>query len=310
MPRSLNPAATGIATKSLTIALFAPSGLDPDASRALAATRYFESRGHRVVDTINFALREQRFAAADEVRLATLARVVDDPSIDVAIALRGGYGLSRLLPRIDFAVIAKAIGERGLRLVGHSDFTALNLALLATTGASSHAGPMAGFDFSTAPEPFTETHFWRALDGHIDVPFVTHSDDLAVDGPLWGGNLAMIISLIGTPWMPRVDGGILFIEDVSEQPYRVERMLLQLAYAGILGRQRAVVVGDFTEYSVAPVDHGYDMAAALAKAASVAGVPFVTGLPFGHVRRKATLLVGHPATLTVRDGQARLQQSR
>jgi muramoyltetrapeptide carboxypeptidase len=296
--------------QSLCIALFAPSGLDADASRATAATRYFESRGHRVIDTIDFVARHQRFAADDDGRLAMLARVVDDPAIDVAIALRGGYGLTRLLPRIGFDAIAKAVRGRGLRLVGHSDFTALNLGLLATTGASSCAGPMAGFDFSDTPDPFTETHFWSALAGRVDVTFETSAPDLAIDGPLWGGNLAMIASLVGTPWMPRVDGGILFIEDVNEQPYRIERLLLQLAQAGVLGSQRAVLVGDISGYAVASVDHGYDLAAALAYAASVAGVPFVTGLPFGHIRQKATLLVGRPATLTVRDGQARLEQGR
>src|ERR1700760_1931480 len=123
-----------------TIAIFAPSGLEVDATRIEAATRYFEGRGHRVVDTVDFASRQQRFAASDEGRLASIGRVVADPAVDVAIALRGGYGLSRLLPRIDFDAVAKAVRGRGLKLVGHSDFTAFELGLLATTGAPSLAG--------------------------------------------------------------------------------------------------------------------------------------------------------------------------
>jgi muramoyltetrapeptide carboxypeptidase len=291
-----------------TIALFAPSGLDADASRAAAATRYFEGQGHRVVDAIDFGARRQRFAGTDEERLAVIARVVADPAIDVAIALRGGYGLTRLLPRIDFRTMAAAVRGRGLRLIGHSDFTALELGLLATTGATSLAGPMAGFDFSAPPDPFAEARFWDALNGFVDFTFATPSPDLALDGVLWGGNLAMICSLVGTPWLPKIDGGILFVEDVNEQPYRVERMLLQLAQAGVLASQRAVVIGDFTEYSVTDADVGYDLPDALAYVQTVAQVPFVRGLPFGHVRRKATLIVGRPAALRVSAGEARLTQ--
>jgi muramoyltetrapeptide carboxypeptidase len=292
-----------------TIALFAPSGLDVDTTRADVATRYFEGRGHRVVDTIDFAAREQRFAASDDGRLASLARVVADPSIDVAIALRGGYGLTRLLQRIDFGAVAQAVRGRGLKLLGHSDFTALELGLLATTGAASLAGPMAGFDFGVEPDPFAEARFWDALDGHVDFTFATPSPQVAVDGLLWGGNLAMICSLLGTPWMPKVQGGILFIEDVNEQPYRIERMLLQLAQAGVLASQRALLIGDFTEYAITDADHGYDLAAALDYVSAKVGVPFVQGLPFGHVRRKATLMVGRPAALTVEAGTARLVQT-
>jgi muramoyltetrapeptide carboxypeptidase len=293
---------------ALTIAIFAPSGLDVDTTRAVAATRYFEGQGHRVVDMLDFGARDQRFAASDEGRNAAIERVVADPSIDVAIALRGGYGLTRLLPRIDFDAIAAAVRGRRLRLIGHSDFTALNLGLLARTGAASLAGPMAGFDFSAPPDPFAEARFWDALNGHVDFTFATPSPDLASDGVLWGGNLAMICSLIGTPWLPKVDGGILFIEDVNEQPYRVERMLLQLAQAGVLASQRAVVVGDFTEYEVTAVDYGFDMEAALAYVEATVKVPFVRGLPFGHVHRKATLMVGRSASLRVKAGEARLTQ--
>jgi muramoyltetrapeptide carboxypeptidase len=116
----------------------------------------------------------------------------------------------------------------------------------------------------------------------------------------------MVASLVGTPYLPKVDKGILFVEDVAEHPYRVERMLWQLHYAGILGRQRAVLLGAFTEYALAPNDGGYDLDAAVGRLREATDVPIYTGLPFGHVREKLTLPVGGKLALEVRDGAARL----
>ena len=188
------------------------------------------------------------FPATTPSDLRRLRAVVDDPAIDIAIALRGGYGATRLLPSVDFDAMAAAV-RAGKRFVGHSDFTALSLGLLARTGAVSFAGPMASYDFGgPSVDPFTASHFRRAMTAsRVDVEFVTpHTAALDVRGMLWGGNLAMLASLVGTPWMPQVDSGILFIEDVNEPPYRIERMLLQLLQAGVLDRQRLVLCGDFS----------------------------------------------------------------
>ena len=118
----------------------------------------------------------------------------------------------------------------------------------------------------------------------------------------------MLVSLIGTPWMPRVDNGILFIEDINEQPYRIERMLLQLHQAGVLERQRLILCGDFSGYKVAPYDRGYDVAAALDHIRTVTATPLVTGLPFGHCPQKLTLAVGAEAEVQVSGGRCRLRQ--
>jgi len=129
-------------------------------------------------------------------------------------------------------------------------------------------------------------------------------------GTLWGGNLAMVAHLAGTPYMPDVTGGILFLEDVAEHPYRVERMLYQLLHAGILARQRALLLGAFTEYALNANDAGYDLAAAIAHVRDRLTIPVYTGLPFGHVPDKLTLPVGGACTLRVIDGQATLRFER
>ncbi len=121
-------------------------------------------------------------------------------------------------------------------------------------------------------------------------------------GTLWGGNLAIVAHLCGTPHFPSVEGGILFLEDVGETPYRIERMIYQLHHAGVLARQRAILLGQFTEYVLSANDGGYDMDTAVAHVRSVCRTPVFTGLPFGHVPDKLTLPVGGRCDLMVRDG--------
>jgi muramoyltetrapeptide carboxypeptidase len=118
-----------------------------------------------------------------------------------------------------------------------------------------------------------------------------------VDGKLWGGNLAMLVHLLGTPYFAQIDGGILFIEDINEHPYRVERMLLQLLHAGVLDKQKALVLGDVSGYKLAAFDNGYDFDAMLAYIRSRLPIPVLTGLPFGHIRERCTLPFGAQARL-------------
>src|SRR5690606_26304405 len=116
----------------------------------------------------------------------------------------------------------------------------------------------------------------------------------------------MVASLIGTPFLPRVKGGILFLEDVNEHPFRVERMLTQLLHAGILAKQKAVVLGRFTEYKLARNDNGYSMDSVVAWLRENVGVPVITALPYGHVKVKATLPVGRKVGIATEDGMAYL----
>jgi muramoyltetrapeptide carboxypeptidase len=294
-------------TRGRTLGLVAPSGFLPDPAVIDRAAQFFSREGWLVVAGETVFAREQRFAGPDALRLGELQRFATDPSIDVVLCARGGYGLSRLLDAIGYADIR----ARKAPLVGYSDFTAFNLALLARGGVS-FGGPSAG-DFGAAqPDPFTVEHFFGVLQSP------TYAVDLILDGPartvegrLWGGNLAMLVALTGTPFMPRVRGGILFVEDVNEPAYKIERMFYQLAQAGILQKQSAIVLGDFAPVTPMPNDNGFDLAAVVERLRTLAAVPVYTGLPFGHVPRKLTLPVGGRARLTVRrGGRATLELSR
>jgi muramoyltetrapeptide carboxypeptidase len=293
-----------------TLTLFSPSGVVPKAPPLRLALKRLQALGFDARLDESALAREQRFAGSDEVRLAAIHRVASEaPSI--AMTTRGGYGLTPLLDSIRWKALAKA-ADKGTRWVGYSDFTAVHLGLLAHTGASSWAGPSALDDFSRSEEvggvdEVTRDCFLEAMSGELEaVGFRTEQgfDGLGVRGLLWGGNLSMVASLLGTPHMPQVKGGILFLEDVNEHPYRVERTLLQLLQAGVLGRQKAVVLGAVSAWKPSPLDRGYTVKSMVARLRAATRVPILTGLPFGHVHPKVSLPVGRQAQLLVQGRDA------
>ena len=288
-----------------TLTIFAPSGVELRAPALQLARQRLSAMGFAVALDASVRARHQRFAGTDEARLDTLYRVAD-AAPGIALACRGGYGLSRLLGRIDWPRLAQSVAQ-GTRWVGFSDLTALQLGLLAHTGAGSWHGPMACDDLGRSDDAggideITRDCFAEAMSGELEaVGFRTEAgfDGLSARGVLWGGNLAMVLSLLGTPHWPKVKGGILFLEDVSEPPYRVERMLLQLHQAGVLQRQKAVLLGAFSDWRKSPLDRGYTLKTVVAHLRSVCTTPILTGLPFGHVPTKVTLPVGRRVQLVV-----------
>ncbi len=292
------------------LTLFTPSGVVARAAPLRLAARRLGTLGFEVQLDASALARAQRFGGSDELRLAALHRVaLAAPAI--AMATRGGYGLTRLLDGIAWPLLARSV-ERGTRWVGHSDFTALQMGLLAHTGAESWAGPMAIDDFGRDAEAggiddVTRDCFVEAMQGDLEaVGFRTEVgfDGLSVSGRLWGGNLTVLLSLLGTAHWPQIKGGILFVEDVNEHPYRVERGLLQLHQAGVLARQKAVLLGAFSAWKPSPLDRGYGLKQAVARLRAVTDTPVLTGLPFGHVHPKVSLPVGRRVQLVVQGRNA------
>lgn len=242
----------------------------------------------------------QRFAATDDARLKQLHRAIDNPDVHIVMALRGSYGLSRILPQIDLERIAQS--EK--YLVGYSDFNALQMAMLAKTGASSFCGPMLCDDFSRVDlSDFTLEHFINCIGSdHYAIEFNSQDNpEIEVAGALWGGNLAMLTHLAGTEYFPDISEGILFVEDIAEHPYRVERMMLQLHLAGVLNKQKAIVFGNVSDYKLAAHDNGYNFDEMIKYLRNTLSVPIITGLPFGHIKDKVTLVVGSEAQLTSKE---------
>jgi muramoyltetrapeptide carboxypeptidase len=308
------------------IYIYSPSSAVRDKASFRRGLKRLRDLGHEVeVDEAALA-SHQRFAGDDQTRLAAIHRAADSGA-DVALISRGGYGLTRILPGINYKAVAKAV-SKGTMFVGLSDFTAFQLAVLAKTGAVTWAGPALGEDFGSEAEPddIMQSCFEDLITGQGEgtgwrLPKIRPSiaiDSIAAParGPgaaglfsiknavLWGGNLALLSSLVGTSYMPAIKEGILFIEDVGEHPYRLERMLSQLLHAGILGQQKAVIFGQFTNYKLVPHDRGFKLQAVVTWLQSQIKARVLTGLPFGHVATKVLLPVGARVTLAVEDRDA------
>lgn len=287
----------GIYLVSLSGAVTDPAALD------LARERLGDMGFRTAVDRSALAVHK-RFAGTDRQRAAAVQRALRQKH-PIVMSTRGGYGLSRILHLIDW----QAVAESGKLFVGHSDFTAFSLALLARTGAESYTGPSAIADFGQKTvDDLTADLFAEVMRDELEVLSFESPDSDPVDarGVLWGGNLAMVASLVGTPYLPQVDGGVLFLEDVGEHPYKIERMFTHLLHAGILERQSAIVLGRFTDYRLAAHDNGYDLHSAITWLRKACRVPVVTGLPYGHVKVKATLPIGRRVGVATEGGMAYL----
>ena len=299
-----------------SIYLNAPSGANIDPKSPEAGIAYLQSQGIEINNAQCVHRVQERFAGSDAERLNELNGLAAIDPKNVVIAMRGGYGIHRLLPEIKWNAIAKAVKD-GLQICGHSDFTAFELGLLAKTGAMTLSGPMLNYDFgrfdenggALSPDPFMWKYFLsaiqdRKLDCQIKVPqpFLAEAMAGSVSGLLWGGNLTVISSLVGTSYLPssaQTKGGILFLEDVNEHPYRLERMMMQLVDADILQNQSAILLGSFSSYRLYDNDKGYNLERAIGAIRSrlPKQIPILTDLPFGHQAEKLTLPVGANATL-------------
>lgn len=282
------------------IYIYSPSSAVRDKAAFRRGVKRLQALGHTVEIDEAALSSHQRFAGDDDTRLAAIGRAAASGA-QVALISRGGYGLTRILDAIPYKAVAKAV-SRGTEFVGLSDFTAFQNALLAKTGAVSWAGPAVGEDFGAldGPDDIMEACFddlitgqgegtgWRLPAREGETPVLRPVRDAV----LWGGNLSVLVSLLGTPYFPAVEKGVLFLEDVHEHPYRLERMLDQLRHAGVLARQRAVVLGQFTSFKKVPHDKGFGLRTVVDRLRSQLKVPVLTGLPFGHVPTKVLLPVG------------------
>ncbi|UGB37475.1 LD-carboxypeptidase [Frateuria soli] len=292
------------------IRLIAPSGYAHDPAAMARGVARLREAGCSIECQEVLERAQLRFAGADAARAGDIdALATLDTLPDIALVTRGGYGAARLLGQLDYGALRERLAGSSLALVGHSDFTALQLALYVKSGVRSFAGPLLA-DLGAEPAPtFTWDHFWATLSSDTSVATWSGAGaaELDVQGTLWGGNLAVLCSLLGTPYFPVIEDGILFVEDLGEPPYRIERLFYQMQLSGVLARQRALVLGDFHACRPGPRDNGYDLDAAFAQLGRMAGIPVIHGLPHGHAARQLTLPFGGQARLRVEDGEARLE---
>lgn len=230
------------------------------------------------------------FLAGDDSRRAEeIVEALDDESVDVLVAARGGHGATRILRALDVERVARA----NKPVVGFSDVTALH-ALWSRAGVPSMHGPMLAT--LGRAEPLLVDRWVRTLlEPRIELGGLEVVTPGTAEGPLRGGNLAVLAALVGTPFAARLDGAILFLEDVGEAPYRVDRMLTTLRESGALARVAGIALGAFT--GSRPGDDGTTVEAVLRERLGDLGIPVVLGVPSGHVDDNHELWLGVPARL-------------
>lgn len=303
--------------KAPHVYVYSPSGAVRDKAAFRRGITRLRAQGYEVEIDADALTSSTRFAGDDATRLAAIGRAAASGA-DVALIARGGYGLTRLLADMPWKSMAQSV-ERGMQWVGLSDFTALQLGALAQENMVTWAGPDVLADWgNSAPEGADdimtdcfddlvcgrgEGAGWRmraTVRQPLPAPMYIEK------ATLWGGNLSVLTALLGTPYFPNIQGGVLFLEDVHEHPYRIERMLTQLWHAGVLQAQQAVVLGQFTQFHLSAHDKGFDMRSVVQWLRAHVSVPVVTHLPFGHVPTKVLLPVGASVSLSVEGSDALL----
>ncbi len=297
------------------IYIYSPSGAVSDTAAFKRGVHRLQTLGHSLEIDPDALTTHQRFAGDDATRIAAITRAAASGA-DVALITRGGYGITRILPHLPYKKIAKAI-SKGTRFVGLSDFTALQTALLAQTGKDTITWSgntlLADWGQPAGTDEITQACFAEMLDGSSEgTGWYLNKKDLpeaelpllkkpVENATLWGGNLCVLTSLLGTPYFPKIKKGVLFLEDVSEHPYRIERMFAQLLHAGIIDQQKAVLLGQFTDYTATAQDRGFNLKTAVQWLRSQTKTPIITGLPHGHVPTKVLLPAGARIDLVEQD---------
>jgi muramoyltetrapeptide carboxypeptidase len=289
------------------IGIICPASPVPDSSRIEKGVRYLEGLGYRTTVGPNAMRRTGYLAGTDDERAEDIHAMFANRKVRGIFCARGGYGTPRLLSRIDYRLIAR----NPKILLGYSDLTALFLAIWRKCRLVTYHGPMLAVDLSGDVNPVAEESLWRTLCSPEPRATVALADPSphevnnpgAATGRLLGGNLSLLVSLLGTPYMPDVRRGILFIEEIGEDPYRVDRMLTHLGNAGILARASGVATGQFTDCVPRdPAAPSFSLGMILAGAAESTGKPFQTGFPIGHEKRMVTVPVGIRARLDAGKG--------
>jgi muramoyltetrapeptide carboxypeptidase len=288
------------------VAVVSPASALDDPSRLDAGVRYLQGLGYRVTVGENVGRRSGYLAGTDEERAADLNAMFRNRSVRAIFCLRGGYGSPRILPFLDFP----AIRRNPKIFVGYSDITALQLAFLARCALVTFHGPMVGVDMAGAMEPRAEESLWMTLThpsprtpigrGKVEVRGAGRARR---PGRLLGGNLSLVAALLGSKFSPSYRNALLCLEETGEEPYRVDRMMVQLANAGILDSSAALCTGAFTNCEARekrPDSAGWGDV--LRDVASRHGLPWVSGLPFGHIKAMATLPLGVVSSLDLSTG--------
>lgn len=279
------------------ITFISPSSKPFDMERIPRAVSYFEKKGYQVLVGKNVGKESGYLAGTDTERIDDIRQAFSNKQVKAVFCLRGGYGAPRLLKKLPYEKIS---GQARI-FSGYSDITSLQMAFYTQSKFITFAGPMPAVDFHSEVDPVTEASFFRAItsgEKNLDIlgEFPAHEAEFigkgTAEGRLIGGNLALLTALAGSKYLPDFREKILFIEDVGEKPYRIDRMLNQFELMGELKKLNAIILGQFTDCEEEPDKPTLSIEEVFERYIYKLKIPVIRNFPHGHIKRNITLPVG------------------
>jgi len=301
-------------SKNATIGIVSPASCPPDEQIYRHGINYLKKSGYNVVESEHVLEKRGYLAGDDGDRVNDLNKMFQDPAIDAIICSRGGYGAPRIIDQIDF----QAIQNNPKIFIGYSDITSLNLAIWQKTGLVNFSGSMVAVEMGRGIDSFTEHHFWKMLTTVKPIGLLSNppGDPITVfkqgkaGGRLLGGCLSLINVLLGTSYCPDFKNAILVIEDIDEEPYRVDRYLAQLKLAGILNQVSGIIVGQFIDCEPKdPGKPGLELDEIFQDYFRPLNIPIITNFAYGHGQVKHIMPIGVYAVLDTDKGGLIISES-
>ena len=288
-----------------TIGVISPAWV-PVKERMESGLQYLENKGYQIKVGKNVGKVHGYFAGTDSERLADIHDMFADPEIDMILCARGGWGGLRLIDKLDYDLIR----NNGKLFVGYSDITTLQLAIWAKTGIPSLSGPMVGVEMGKGILPFTEKHFLDQLHNENPVYVFDYQEtDTSViksgraEGILLGGCLSLVSHLIGTPYSPDYSETILFIEDVGEKPYKIDRYLAHLKQVGIFDQINGLILGNFIDCAAEKDEVSFKLDEIFDDYFSEVSYPVIRNFPYGHDDNKFSMPIGVKSIIDTERGE-------
>lgn len=293
--------------ENATIGVVSPASRPSDEEKYTKGIQYLKAQGFQIVESKHVLDSHGFLAGRDNDRADDLNLMFKDSQIDAIICSRGGYGVPRILDLIDF----QSIKENPKIFVGYSDITSLNLAIWQQARLVTFSGPMVAVEMGKGIKTFTEDNFWRTLKSDnplgllsnpINNPVKIYHPGKAV-GRLLGGCLSLINTIVGTPYCPDFTGAILFLEDIEEEPYRLDRYLAQLKMAGIFDKITGLVLGQFVDCVPGEPEKPFlTIEQIFENYFGNLDIPVISNFAYGHVPIKHTMPVGILAEIDTEKG--------
>ena len=279
------------------IGIVSPASSPDKLEKIENGVKYLEKLGYRVEIGKNVGKVHGYLAGSDDDRLSDLHEMFKNKNVKAIFSIRGGYGAGRLLDKLDFNLIKK----NPKIFVGYSDITSLQLAILKKTGLISFAGPMLATDFSGDVNEFAEENFWKVITSSKKIGKLHNPRDekfYAIssgrgEGPILGGNLAVLSSLMGTEYLPNFKNSILMLEDIGESPYRIDRLLNQFKLAKVLDTVNGIILGRFVDcYEKDKSKDTIKLNEVIEHYFSNLKIPVLYSFSHGHIKENITVPLG------------------